>query len=64
MVVDAATWSQAKGQLGDFSLRKAVPIRGRRRREDVYVMRGARAEPGPPSLRTSPPPTPAWIARP
>jgi class 3 adenylate cyclase len=63
MVVDDATWRQARGQLGDFSLRKAVPIRGRRRREDVYVMRGAHAERSPRSLGSAAPPRPGSVAR-
>jgi class 3 adenylate cyclase len=64
MVVDAATWRGAKGEAGDFALRREVPIRGRQRREDVYVMRAARSEPGPPSLRAAAPPRPGSSARP
>jgi class 3 adenylate cyclase len=38
VVIDATTWRRARGEVGDFSLREAVAIRGRQGREDLYVL--------------------------
>jgi class 3 adenylate cyclase len=38
LVIDAGTWERAQATAGDFEKRPGVPIRGRRYRQDLYVL--------------------------